>query len=133
MQEMRSYNVVTSNYRSNLSGNLSVSQLIVSMKLWPPYKFFNIMLHHIKNQTELVSVLMSEYPKGDQGAQSGPSHKASTTNFEIKTKFARIGIFFRRYIFLCVWAFFFLKTGKISKREFSIRGELHPIVALFLM
>lgn len=33
MQKMRSYNVVTSNYRSNLLGNLSVSQLTVSLKL----------------------------------------------------------------------------------------------------
>lgn len=145
MQKMRSCDVVTSNYRSNLLGNLSVSQLIVSLKLQPLYKFFNIVLHHIR--TQVLYVLMSEYPKGAHifcsyfnlcifsGAQSGSSHKASTTNFKIKTKFAGMGIFFKRSIFLYAWAFLKKKKRKdFSKlcREFSIRGELQPIVALFV-
>lgn len=53
MQKMRSYDVVTSNYGSNLLANLSVSQLIVSVKLQPLYKFFNFTLHHIKTKQSL--------------------------------------------------------------------------------
>lgn len=103
-----------------------------------PINFFNVMLRHIKKRTELVSVLMSEYPKGAHifcsyfnlcifsGGQSGSSHKASTTNSEIKITFARMGIFFKGI-------FSSMLEKEISKREFSIHGELHPIVALFLM